>query len=709
MIDIFLLLLTIIVIFSISILIYTIINNKEGFTNIYDTKDIKEARLKLNLEKNLINYQKGSKGFNGEKGKQGALPIPSDDGPIGGIGDPGVNGKNYGSLIFKNEEDDVIDDLINKNIKGLNHPNFNIKVPNAEKGTTGFVGTILFVNHKKEIIGSYYPTDEYAKTLKPIIIDVPQGIVGEPGKNGSDNSHPQGPQGKIGKMGDQGTIGERGDPGQDADKGTIGGGGDEDIFNNVKVGNKVCFKEDSNVCIDIDIMKTLVNYNDELKKLENRRLRIIRKLCYFEFYEEYNNEKHENRDELIIEYHRQLQEIYDFNEKVLNYEEIVNKDTGTCPEFPEKNECKFNENHLNNENQYLFDKCRCEKMTTNCGNGMFISREAYKSKDDKNRDVYVSDNKCANCTLERWSGENDNDELYVGCDGVYDGIAAKCTANQYIELTSGPKTYNCKDCGVCPSKHYKTGGCKGLQKNTCDKCKDCSSSQYEVKGCDHNHNRECGFCKTSCPAGKYLKGNCGGNGTGQNDCVTCTAGYFCPGDIHQHRCAPGSISGPGAANCSPCLCGQYIKDNTCQWLPAFYQYYHHNGEGGCSNIINSIPYNHSGWNRVTSSILIPAGKTVSIYTGGNYSGECAEKKAGGSPEIWNIPSSHNDKVESIRINGGCYVGRAFCYKDCGKIRGGDCDACGKGHRCCRESYKGGTCEYWDGNTFDHVCIRGFGS
>ena len=69
MIEIFLLLLTIIVIFSISILIYTIIKNREGFTNINDTKDIKEARLKLNLEKNLINYQKGSKGFDGEKGK----------------------------------------------------------------------------------------------------------------------------------------------------------------------------------------------------------------------------------------------------------------------------------------------------------------------------------------------------------------------------------------------------------------------------------------------------------------------------------------------------------------------------------------------------------------------------------------------------------------------------------------------------------------
>ena len=59
------------------------------------------------------------------------------------------------------------------------------------KGKTGEVGTILFVNHKKEIIGSYnLPDDSYAKTLKPIIINVPQGIKGEPGDNGSDNTYP---------------------------------------------------------------------------------------------------------------------------------------------------------------------------------------------------------------------------------------------------------------------------------------------------------------------------------------------------------------------------------------------------------------------------------------------------------------------------------------------------------------------------------------
>ena len=46
----FLLLLTIIVIFSISILIYIIINNKEGFKNIDDSKDNKK-RIELKFRR----------------------------------------------------------------------------------------------------------------------------------------------------------------------------------------------------------------------------------------------------------------------------------------------------------------------------------------------------------------------------------------------------------------------------------------------------------------------------------------------------------------------------------------------------------------------------------------------------------------------------------------------------------------------------------
>ena len=585
MIEIFLLLLTIIVIFSISILIYTIIKNREGFTNINDTKDIKEARLKLNLEKNLINYQKGSKGFDGEKGKQGPPPLPPDDGVIGEMGDNGINGKNYGSLIFKNNEDKVIDSLLNQNTKDPKHPDFNIQVPDAVQGATGVVGTILFVNHKKEIIGSYYPPDgpdgAYAKSLQPIIIDVPRGIIGNVGDNGKDGKHPIGPQGERGIIGNKGADGERGKPGLNGDKGAIGGGGDEDIFNNVKVGNKVCFKEDNNACIDIDILKTLVNYDDYLRKLENRRLRIIRKLCYLEFYDEYNNEKHENRDELIIEYKRQLKEIYDFNEVSFNYSEIVNKDTGTCPEFPEKDECTFNEDHLNDENQFLFNKCRCEKLTTNCGNGMFISREAYKGKDDKERDVYVSDNKCSECTLKREHVDKEKNEIYIGCDGVYDGISASCETNQYINVIGGSKGYECKDVPtgyyikpsrtdieICPVGHRCVEGnlieCTGNQyqnktgQSTCLDCiTHCGNGKYRSGSCTSTTNYSCNNCKdnhyctdglnatecgaSSCRTGQFLSSTC--SSTSNNKCSPCGGGYYC--------------DGTSRFNCTPCNSNEY--------------------------------------------------------------------------------------------------------------------------------------------------------
>ena len=69
----------------------------------------------------------------------------------------------------------------------------------------------------------------------------------------------------------------------------------------------------------------------------------------------------------------------------------------------------------------------------------FISRAAYKDKDDKNRDIYISDNKCAECTVKREHIDKDKGEVYVGCDGVYDGIVANCKTNQYIEVTPSPE------------------------------------------------------------------------------------------------------------------------------------------------------------------------------------------------------------------------------------------------------------------------------
>jgi len=729
MIDNFLLLLTIIVIFSISILIYIILNNKEGFENIDDTKDIKEARLKLNLESDLINYQKGPRGVDGKKGARGPTPLRVH-GPPGKKGEDGENGNHWGDIKFKNNKGEIIDQLLNpENAENKNDP-CEIIVPNPKKGKTGEVGTILFVNHKKEIIGSYYPPDgSYAKTLKPIVINVPQGIKGEPGEDGEDDQHPKGPTGEVGQKGPIGNEGQRGSIGESGEKGLEGGGKDDETYKNVKVDNKICFKGDQNACINFELLKAFVNYDDYLKKLEERRLRLIKELCYLEFYEDYNKEEHPERDRVINFKKGELEKIYTFNNETFNYNEIINKENGNCPKFPEKPSCTFNENHFHADNQFLQENCSCEQLTTDCGVGKFVSRKAYIGKDHKDRDVYISDNKCAPCTLTRDHIDEEKGEVYVGCDGKYDGIAASCEPNEYIEITPGPNGYVCKDCGTCTNNTYKAGGCIGTLPNDCKSCTNCSPSQYETSACTHGNNRTCENCLTSCPAGQYLSGSCGGNGTGNNSCNSCPAGYYCTGDRNIHQCPAGQISGAGAGSCTACPCGQESNQNRtqCNWkTDGYYQFYDFDGKGNCSKINDNIPYNHQGWNAVASSILIPAKGSVSVYTKGNYDGECAGMTStvaawlynfknslkgiktthdGNSPVIWNVPSSHNDNVQSIRLNSTCYRGRDYCWKHCKTT--GQCDWCGVGHNCCRQKRGGGNnpCKYWDGNYFDHVCTR----
>ena len=701
MIDHFLLLLTLIVIFSISILIYKILNNKESFKNINDTIDIKEARLKLDLEDNQINYLKGTKGYKGEKGKKG-ITINGSPGRRGLKGDDGINGKNFGSLIFKNKEKEVIDQLLN--IKSPKHSDFIIEVPDPIQGETGVVGTILFINHKKEIIGSYYPPDgSYAKTLKPIIINVPQGIIGENGDNGLDNTHPPGPDGEKGDNGEEGEEGERGPQGENGKKGDIGGGGEEDIFKNVKVSNKVCFKEEPTMCIDADLLKTLINSEDYLNELEDRKLRIIKKLCYLEFYKNYNIEKHNNRDELILEYTEQLKEIYNLEKKTsnlknnqdktnnpdktnnldetndldntnnpdetnnhnetsnlneinnqeetFNYNKFINEKS--CPAFPEKPPCKYNGNHLDINNEYLFENCSCKKLTTDCGKGMFISREAYVGKDDKNNDIYISDNKCAECTLKREHINKDNGDVYLGCDGVYDGIAANCNKDSYIKKISGPKGYVCNDCSKCPESQYKADGCTGTEDSICKNCTNCSKNQFESKKCTHESNRECSDCKTKCNPGQYLTGTCGGNNTKDHVCESCPAGNYCNGIIVM-QCPPGQISNTGQQNCTPCPCGEITSDNiTCvNDKDNAYQYYEKNGGGPCGKISGDIDKNYWGWNAVASSILVPPRKIMSVYNGINFSGQCKELDNSWNdvPLIFDLSPGFDNNVQAIAFS-----------------------------------------------------------
>lgn len=578
-------------------------DNKESFSNVSDTKDIIEARKKLDLETNLINYQKGPKGYTGEVGQPGPPAPPADVGPPGPMGPPGTNGKHYGSLIFYDTNRNKIDELLNSKLD--RQEDHEIIVPNPGKGDTGVVGTILFVNHKKEIIGSYYPPENsYARTLEPIVVNVPEGIKGEKGDDGKNGKHPTGPPGVTGNPGPPGDDGERGDPGTKGPKGEIGGNiGEEDTFKDVKVNTKVCFDEEGTACIDINLLRTLVNWDEYLALLEARRLRLIRQLCMLKFHENYNTQKHHMHDELIRTLTTQLKEIYDFRGEAFDYDAIIIEEN--CPAFPEPPQCKFNQNHLAPDTEYLHENCRCEPLTLDCLPGKFISRPAYIGKDENGNDIYVTDNKCSPCTLLREHIDRET-EVYVGCDGIYDGIAAKCEPGEFVNIIGGADGYKCDICpegeyikddktstAVCPIGHKCTGGrlikCPPGQyqdetgQSTCKRCtpsfgpgkyiKTPCTETKDAKGdncpgehyCDGTYAHKCSSSK--CETHQFLSSSC--SSTTNNVCTDCPSGYWCD-RVTAHKCTSSCGQGRHISSSCTSTIDTQCSDNVCHCsLPVF--------------------------------------------------------------------------------------------------------------------------------------------
>lgn len=595
--DNFIQLFIVIVIGIILFIIYKITINKESFSNVFDTKDIIEARKKLDLETNLINYQKGPKGYTGEVGKPGPPGPDADDGPPGPMGPPGTNGKHYGQLIFYDTDGNKIDELLNSKLD--RQEDHEIIVPNPKKGDTGVVGTILFVNHKKEIIGSYYPPENsYARTLEPIVVNVPEGIKGEKGDDGKNGKHPTGPPGVTGNPGPPGNEGKRGDPGIKGPAGEIGGNiGEEDTFKDVKVNTKVCFDEEGVACIDINLLRTLVNWDEYLALLEARRLRLIRQLCMLKFHENYNTQKHHMHDELISTLTNQLKEIYDYKGEAFDYDAIIIEEN--CPEFPEPPQCKYTDNHLASDTEYLHENCRCEPLTVDCLPGKFISRPASIGKDDNGNDIYVSDNKCSPCTLLREHIDRET-EVYVGCDGIYDGIAAKCEPHEFVNIIGGADGYKCD---ICPEGQYvkdnktSTAVCPIGHKCTKGKLIKCPPGQYQ----DETGQSTCKQCTPSFGKGKYIETPCTeyadaksgdcvegvtwcGDGVTKKNCTkpeNCNAGSFLKSscskesDFKCQECVEGTTWCKGgtspAENCLTCGEGQHMteecttsKDRKCE-------------------------------------------------------------------------------------------------------------------------------------------------
>ena len=258
-------------------------------------------------------------------------------------------------------------------------------------------------------------------------------------------------------------------------------------------------------------------------------------------------------------------------------------------------------------------------------------------------------------------------------------------------------------CPVCSNTQYSSGSCGGGSSNSksCHNCPECTNTQYSSGSCGGSSNsKSCHNCPV-CSNTQYSSGSCGGSSNNKSchNCPVCSDTQYSSGS-----CGGSSNS----KSCHNCPCGKKVNSSKtgCDWDNNFYQFYNYNLGGGCSKISKHISGNFSGWNAVASSFLVPAGKSISVFNSKNYGGSCISHTApGNARSTFNMPSSHNDNVQSIRINETCYRGRDYCHSSCGG--GGACNWCGKGHKCCRQGWKEGSCSGNEGNAFDHVCVKGY--
>lgn len=652
------------------ILIIFYLNVKKKDTFITEITDIQEARKKLNFQYNLIGYQKGTPGYDGEKGKIGPTGPQSDIKIRGLTGLHGKNGLNYGSLLFKNTESETISELINTQTNKKN--DLDIKVPNAEQGDPGVVGTIKFINHLDEEIGSYYPPiHTYARTLEPIIINVPKGRDGTKGEAGDSASHPKGPRGVRGNRGEQGEQGPIGEPGIQGAKGPIGGADDvEGDFNSVKVNNKICFKDKPSECIDIDILETLVNYEDYENIIRERRDRLKIQLCKLCYFNKYNLQKNPNYDELKQEYIRQLDEIDFYFGEPLTSEQFENIDDDSLPPIcpapthpPPDCNCKGAD-----ATHYRYENCRCEKLTKNCGVGSFISRSSYVS-DELER---VEDNKCAICTFTRDHVDEESGELYVGCDGVYDGVVARCDTHEYIKVTGGSEGY---ECTTCPPGYYVKDSRTGIEEcPSGHMCKDgvktaCPANTYQ----SNKGQSECTPCTSSCGVGQHITGQC--NATTNYSCTDCIEGVnYCSDGKINRQCTKCADYGQSTLN--PCT---KTTDTTC--LPNEITVYQNSNYSGSSERWSSSWDGYgagsdigldlmSWWSDRISGFDKTAGASVGIHQHRRYKGLCTDLTTyGGKIDFTRAGLDRsnksndwgwwNDRISSISIPSRCEAGKGW--------------------------------------------------
>jgi len=677
-------LLFIIILFFIFLIIYNI-RNREKFISVDNIKNIKDAKIKLNLGENNVPEEKGSPGIGGEKGQDGEIGDDGDDGAIGVQGPPGNNGKSYGELVFK--KDGVEIDRLYNYHKGEKQEGTHISVPEGIQGMTGLLGPIQFINHKEEIIGEYYPSDENAQLIDPIIVYVPKGIKGKVGKNGENTEHPQGVQGKQGEQGIPGYKGPLGESAQIllSEKGKEGGNANwcddsdnterqtgDDNFSRVTIEEQICFIDsqkcegegDSGTiiepsCLNSELLDMLINREYYIKLIKQRKYRILRQLCKLEYPNDYKLEKNPSDTQLKVELGNRLIDIYLY---LFYYDNI--KEDGI--------NIKILYDDYDNSEQEL------EKIDSD--------RKAAYNKDI--RITRIKENNTLMISLYPdypEPGENIDDET------PYYKVNRKiCPDKFHPPPECGPGQYllnncSCENITPCGNNFYILEEATSTSDNVCTQCTVTLStidrSKQIIKNdkqCKSN-GREDGTAETCAPGTRpnpnndnCIKNECncdegGSEATGvacttngANICGTCDAGYYlhqgtkaclkCP---YTHSCAGGTETQ------QPCPKGQTSRDSdgiTCAEEAKEEQtlnlIINKNKEQKklFANQVQTKLSEWSDWNDKIVGFKILPGSNISFYQNYNFKGKCFVI-SGGDAEAENKDSTRNFMEKTWKNSG----------------------------------------------------------
>ena len=275
----------------------------------------------------------------------------------------------------------------------------------------------------------------------------------------------------------------------------------------------------------------------------------------------------------------------------------------------------------------------------------------------------VEDNKCAKCTFTRDHVDEASGELYVGCDGVYDGVVASCAKHEYIKVIGGSeKGYECITCpagsyvkdsrtGIeeCPEGHM----CNGGEKTACP-----PNTYQSNKG-----QSECTPCTSSCGVGQHITGQC--NATTNPTCKECEEGKtYCSDGKGYLQCTKCDEQGKNTLN--PCT---KTTDTTC--LSNEITVYQNSNYSGSSKLRrhswsgqNDM---HGWWNDRISGFKKTAGASVGIHEHRGFKGLCTDlTEYGGQIDFTRagLDRSYkswdwgwwNDRISSISIPSKCEAG-----------------------------------------------------